>query len=276
MCTIFGISNTSLNLAKHACPGLWLSCPVRGPPWSVFLLETDEQSQKHKPRWAQRTHGRNMCQVAWATGSGIFNSDSEGGRREIPLQWMKLELNLRSTGADWTGGQARAGWLPSRRACAKQWGSVTLVEAEEYGPCSGSAGGVFPEGRRGEHPHTGNAGHERPWAPVRSLNFILRAVEAGKGDGGDEGGHWIFGINRDGEDGNYLKRYLEAEMRGVVTLWCGCLVRTSHLSRGVEQVVDGSLASHGTTQGSHKCPYWPQEGFRKTEGNTEWGLRGQK
>lgn len=79
-------------------------------------------------------------------------------------------------------------WIGTRRQASQQKKEPVQSNGAQLGmwkqkcaECALCVHGGCPRRRgRGEHPCTGNTDHEGPCAPIRSLNFILRAVEAGE------------------------------------------------------------------------------------------------
>lgn len=165
----------------------------------------------------------------------------------------------------------QAGFPAEERARAKQWGSVRHVEAEVCRVCSVRAREVPTQRGRGEHPCTGNTDHEGPCAPIRSLNFILRAVEAGE--------VWGESLNILNQQG--WKRWRRSERyfggrkgrRGNSMTWVsGETFPSPGESARTVVIYRQPLGPHRAAAGASccLCPKGLQEGFRKTEGNTEW------
>lgn len=101
----FQVSNTFLSFTKPVGSGtvawglrgegLWMSFV----PWSVFQLKTGKKSKTCEAGWTQSTDATVELWARWprSTGSGVFNSNSEGSKQggypEASETWAELEVH---------------------------------------------------------------------------------------------------------------------------------------------------------------------------------------
>lgn len=101
----FQVSNTFLSFTKPVVSGtvawglrsewLWMSFV----PWSVFQLKTGKKSKTCEAGWTQSADATVELWARWprSTGSGVFNSNSEGSKQggypEMSETWAELEVH---------------------------------------------------------------------------------------------------------------------------------------------------------------------------------------
>lgn len=143
-------------------------------PWSVFQLETEKKSKKCK---AGCTQSFDVVVEIWArwqrsTGSGVFYSNSEGGKKggypEMSETWAELEVQWSRSSREGVRGH-------SIRRKSQSRGAEQSLLNQEATLCgylwSASAGVAW-----GECPSLGKAHYEGPCAPKRSLIYLFFLV----------------------------------------------------------------------------------------------------
>lgn len=168
----FQVSNTFLSFTKPVGSGtvawglrgegLWMSFV----PWSVFQLKTGKKSKTCEAGWTQSTDATVELWARWprSTGSGYLIQIQKEVNREVTLKRVKLELNLKSTGA----GQAERVCHQKKSQC---WGAERSLLSQRAAHC---ALGVHGECQCWcGLPKRGGGPSWRACAPERSLRFLV-------------------------------------------------------------------------------------------------------